>query len=327
MRRREFLACGAACLAAVPLQSAAASGEYPEETIHLVVPRSAGGVVDVVARLWAEQVRGRLGSVVVENQGGGGGLIAGSVVAHSQPDGYKLLAGTTSELVITPLMVNHPPYDPMKDLTAISLNAVSVSSIMVHASLPVHSLRELVAYAKAHPGTLSYGSAGTGSSSHLCGELFKILAGLPDIVHVPYRGASPGLADLFAGHLPLFISSVSPQGLAMHRAGTIRILAAATDRRLLGAPEIPTTPEAGFPDLIAVQFMGLFAPSGTPKPIIDKIAFATHEAMAEKEHQEKLILAGFEPIAESGPEQAAQFVQREFVRWPPVMKAIGLKME
>ena len=240
-------------------------GRYPQQTIRLVVPRAAGGVVDVVARLWAEQVKPQLGTVIIEDQGGGGGLIAGTTVAHASPDGYTLLAGTSTELINSPIMAAKPPYDPVKDLAPITLTAISVSCLMVHASLPVHSLQELIAYDKSHPGTLVYGSAGTGTSAHLCAELFKKLAGLPDIVHVPYRGANPGLVDFYAGQLPMFAAAISPQVLAMHRNGTIRILVAATDRHLQAAPDIPISAEVGFPDLIAVMFMGLFAPSGTPR--------------------------------------------------------------
>ena len=329
MRRRDFLACGLASFAAVPFRSnsAFAAGEYPQQTIRLIVPRSAGGVVDVVARLWAEQARARLGTIVIENQGGGGGLIGATTVAHARPDGYTLLAGTTSELVISPVITSHPPYDPVKDLAPIALMAESVSALMVHSSLPVHSLQELIAYDKANPGKLVYGSAGVGTSAHLCGELFKRLAGLPDIVHVPYRGANPGLVDFFAGRLPMFAASISPQVLAMHRAGTIRILVAGTDRHLQAAPDIPISAEVGFPDLITVQFMGLFAPAGTPRPIIDKVAAASREIMADKDFQKKLINDGFEPLTDSGPEQAAKFVHDELERWTPLLKASGIKVD
>jgi tripartite-type tricarboxylate transporter receptor subunit TctC len=136
----------------------AAGIDYPRQPIRLVVPRSAGGVVDIVARLWAEHAKPRLGNIIIENQGGGGGLIGASTVAHAKPDGYTLLAGTTSELVITPAITSNPPYDPLKDLIAISLMAESISALMVHSSLPVHTLQELVAYARAHPGMLSYSS-------------------------------------------------------------------------------------------------------------------------------------------------------------------------
>jgi len=325
MRRRDFLAGGIASGLAAR-GPAFAAADYPQQPIRLVVPRAAGGVVDVVARLLAEQVRPQLGTVVIENQGGGGGLIAGGTVAHAAPDGYTLLAGTSTELVNSPIIAPHPPYDPLKDFAPITLTAISVGTLMVHASLPVHSLLELVAYDKAHPGTLVYGSAGTGTTAHLCAELFKKLAGVPDIVHVPYRGANPGLVDFYAGHLPVFAAAISPQALAMHRNGAVRILVAATDRKLKAAPEIPTAAEAGFPDLIAVMFMGLFAPAGTPRPVVDKIAAASRAALSDEAFAEKLIADGFEPVTDSGPEQTAKFVREEVVRWTPVIKSIGLTL-
>jgi tripartite-type tricarboxylate transporter receptor subunit TctC len=214
----------------------------------------------------------------------------------------------------------------VKDLAPVAITAVSISALMVHASLPVHTLQELVAYAKANPGKLSYGSAGVGTSAHLCAELFKQLAGLPDIVHVPYKGANPGLADFYAGHLPMFAASISPQVLEMHRQGKIRILVAGSPRRLAGAPEIPISAEAGFRELITLQFMGVFAPGGTPRPIVDTIAAATHAVMGGKEFQEKLIKAGFDPVTDSGPDQTAKFVHDELVRWTPLLKASGIQM-
>jgi tripartite-type tricarboxylate transporter receptor subunit TctC len=219
-----------------------------------------------------------------------------------------------------------PAYDPVKDLTPIAITAVSISCLMVHASLPVNTLQDLVAYAKANPGKLTYGSAGVGTSAHLCAELFKQLAGLPDIVHVPYKGANPGLADFYAGHLPMFAASVSPQVLEMHKLGKIRILVAGTDRHLAGAPDIPISSEAGFPELITLQFMGVFAPGGTPRPIIDQVASVTREIMADQDFQKKLVAAGFEPVTDSGPEKTAKFVQDELKRWTPLLKASGIQM-
>jgi tripartite-type tricarboxylate transporter receptor subunit TctC len=328
MRRRDVLALGVSSLSLGALRSfpAFAQGKYPDQPIRLVVPRSAGGVVDVVGRFWAEQVKAPLGNVVIENQGGGGGIIGAQAVAHAKPDGYTLLAGTTTELVIAPVIATNLSYDATKDLSPIAITAISVSALMVHESLPVKTLKELVAYGKANPGKLSYGSAGVGTSAHLCGELFKHLAGLPDIVHVPYKGANPGLADFYAGHLPMFAASVSPQVLDMHRRGKIRILVAGSDKHLAGAPEIPTNVEAGFPELVTLQFMGVFAPGGTPRPIIDKIADATHQVMGNKQFQDQLIKAGFEPVTDSGPEQTAKFVHDELVRWTPILKTAGITM-
>jgi tripartite-type tricarboxylate transporter receptor subunit TctC len=328
MRRRDVLSVGLSCGAIAALGSlpASAQGGYPDQPIRLVVPRAAGGVVDVVARLWADQVKSVLGTVVIEDQGGAGGTIAAAAVARARPDGYTLLAGTSSELVISPVIMSTPPYDPVRDLAPIVTTAVSVSALMVHESLPVHTLQELIAYAKANPGKLSYGSAGVGTSSHLCGELFKQLAGLPDVVHVPYKGANPGLVDFYAGHLPMFAASISPQVLDMHRAGRIRILVAGTDRRIVGAPDIPISIEVGFPDLITLMFMGVFAPAGTPRSIIEQVAGATHQVMADQQFQQRLIRAGFEPVTDSGPEQTAKFIREELVRWTPLLKASGLKM-
>jgi tripartite-type tricarboxylate transporter receptor subunit TctC len=328
MRRRDVLALGlsSASMASLQIFPALAQASFPEQPIRLIVPRSAGGVVDVVARLWADRVKSELGTIVVEDQGGGGGTIAAVSVVRARPDGYTLLAGTSSELVISPVIMTAPTYDPARDLAPITMTAVSVSALMVHASLPVHTLQELIAYAKANPGKLSYGSAGVGSSAHLCAELFKKLAGLPDIVHVPYKGANPGLVDFYAGHLPMFAASISPQVLEMHRQGKIRILVAGTDRRLVAAPDIPISTDLGFPDLITLMFMGVFAPTSTPRPIIDQIANASRRVMLDKEFQNRLIQAGFEPVADSGPEQTAKFVKEELVRWTPLLKALDIKM-
>ncbi len=328
MHRRDVLAFGLASVSTAALRSLPASAQatYPERPIRLVVPRAAGGVVDVVARLWAERAKPQLGGIMIENQGGGGGTIAATAVARAAGDGYTLLAGTTSELVINPVIMSQPSYDPIKDLVPISITAISVSSLMVHESVPARTLQELIAYARANPGTLSYGSAGTGTPAHLCGELFKTLAGLPDIVHVPYKGAAPGLADFFSGHIPMMTASISPPVLDMHRAGKIRILVAGTNRRLAGAPDIPISTDVGFPDLITQQFMGLFAPAGTQKQIIEQIAGLTREITADKDFQNKLVQAGFEPVTDSGPQATANYVHEELVRWTPLLKASGLQI-
>ncbi len=328
MHRRDVLAFGLASMSTAALRSLPASAQatYPDRPIRLVVPRAAGGVVDVVARLWAERAKPQLGGIMIENQGGGGGTIAATAVARAAGDGYTLLAGTTSELVINPVIMSQPSYDPIKDLVPISITAISVSSLMVHESVPARTLQELIAYARANPGTLSYGSAGTGTPAHLCGELFKTLAGLPDIVHVPYKGAAPGLADFFSGHIPMMTASISPPVLDMHRAGKIRILVAGTNRRLAGAPDIPISTDVGFPDLITQQFMGLFAPAGTQKQIIEQIAGLTREITADKDFQNKLVQAGFEPVTDSGPQATANYVHEELVRWTPLLKASGLRI-
>jgi tripartite-type tricarboxylate transporter receptor subunit TctC len=325
--RRTFMLLGLGSLsaAATGFSPAFAQSDYPQRPIRLIVPRSAGGVLDIIGRHWANWTTSNLGTVVVENFGGGGGMTGTAMVAHATADGYTLLLGSTSDLVLNPTLTTVELYDPVKDFSAISGLAISVAAIMVNPSVPARNLKELVAYAKANPGKLSYGSAGFGTMSNLCGELFKKLADVPGIVHVPYKGAAGGYSDLIAGNIPIMTSNISGTILAMHQAGQIRILAVATDHRLLAAPEIPTTGEAGYPDLIAQLFVGLFAPAGTPKPIIERLAKSTQAAVAAKDFQHKLQSAGFESVINFGPERTTKYLSDEFVRWTPILKQSGLK--
>lgn len=321
MNRREFLIAGLS-LAASP---ALAQGKYPERPVRMIVPRSAGGVIDVVARQWADKVKTGLGTVYIENQGGGGGTIGTAMTAHAQPDGYTLLMGSTSDLVLNPVLMGNSLYDPAKDFAPISVIAITVAAIMVHPSLPVHNLAELAAYAKANPGKLSYGSAGAGTMANLCGELFKQLAGTPDIVHIPYKGAGGGYADFISGNIPMMAANISDQTLEWHRSGKIRILAAATEKRLTGAPDIPTGAEAGYPGLVAQLFIALFAPANTSPAIVNQIATVTHEVMGDKDFQDKLLAGGFEPVLDSSPAKTAQYVTDELTRWTPILKQSGMK--
>jgi tripartite-type tricarboxylate transporter receptor subunit TctC len=203
--------------------------------------------------------------------------------------------------------------------------AISVAAIVVNASLPVKTLPELVAYAKANPGKLSYGSAGAGTMANLAGEMFKQLAGLPDIVHVPYKGAAPGLSDLVAGHIPMMAANVSDAAIELHKAGKVRILVATSEQRISAAPDVPTGIELGYPDFIAQLFMGLFAPAATPKPIIGQLAQATQQAMADTDFQAKLTAQAYDPVTDSDPAKAAKYMQEELARWTPVLKASGMK--
>ncbi len=326
MRRRDVLGLLAALPAALP-HPASAQGTYPERPIRLMVAFSAGGVNDVVARHWAERMKPLLGTVVVENQGGGAGTIATGEVARAQPDGHTLLVGSTSTMVLNPMTLGRQAYDVAKDLVPICILAVSTTSIVVNAGVPVKTLRELVAYAKDNAGKLSYGSAGSGTMSNLAGELFKQLAGLNDLIHVPYKGAGPGLTDLVSGHIPIMSPNITGQVLELHRTGRIRILAVNGSERLHAAPDIPTAIEQGLPNMVAVLFLGLFAPAGTPKAIIDRIADATRKAMADPEFQKVLVAAGLDAIPDSSSEKAKAFIDAEVVRWGPVVKAAGFKME
>ena len=329
MRFKRFLAWGLAALSAsalVPL-AAFAQAKYPERPIRLVVPFAPGGVVDVVGRHWASRMKPLLGTVVVENQGGAGGTIGATEVARAQPDGYTLLLGNTSTQIINPTVMSGIRYDPVKAFVPISVIAISANAVVVNAAVPARTLREFIEYARANPGKISFGSAGTGTLSQLTGEMFKQMSGLSDIVHIPYKGAGPGIADLVAGHIPMMTPNITGPVLELHRGGKIRILAATSHARLKGAPEIPMASEAGMPGFVVELFTALFAPAGTPRAIVEQIAQATQKALADEEFQRALIKSGFEVSPDTSPDRALKFVSDEYARLTPVIKAVGLKLE
>jgi tripartite-type tricarboxylate transporter receptor subunit TctC len=329
MRRRDLLMLGllAPAAAASMTATAPAQDRYPSRPVRLAIPASAGGVHDVIGRVWAEKIRPHFGPVVIDNRGGGGGLIAATDVARAQPDGYTLLMGsTTTHVLITPLLAN-PPYDPVKDFAAVAVFAYSSTSVVIHPSVPARTLKELIDYAKANPRSLSYGSAGNGSITNLAGELFKQRAGGLDIVHVPYKGIGPVLIDLLSGQIPMMSANATAQILELHRAGKVRILSVNSSDRLKAAPDIPTSIEAGLPGMVAQTTFGLFAPAGTPRPILDRINQVTQQVMADERFQKELLRIGFEPLLGVGPDQAAAVFQDELVRWTPILKTVGTKPE
>ena len=330
MKRHGVLTLGVLILAALAASIAApalAQERYPARPIRLVIPSVPAGVHDVIGRVWAERVKPQLGTIVVDNRGGGGGLIGANDVAHSPPDGYSILLGSTStHVLLTPVMAN-PPYDPVKDFSAVAVFAYSSTSIVINPALPVRTLGELIDYAKANPGKLSYGSAGNGSITNLAGELFKLRAGSLDIVHVPYKGIGQGVTDLIGGQIPMFSANATAQILDLHRAGKVRILSVNSQTRIRSAPDIPTSIEAGLPGMVAQTTFGIFAPAGTPKPILERINAVTQEAMADETFQRELLRVGFEPVLDVGPDKAAGVFQDELVRWAPILKTISMKPE
>jgi tripartite-type tricarboxylate transporter receptor subunit TctC len=325
MDRRSFL-CTAAALATAAL-SVPAFAAFPERPIKLIVPFSPGGATDVVGRLWAEKMKGRFGPVVTENKGGGGGVIGATEVVRSAKNGETLLFGNSSTQVIIPAIADKPPYDPVKDFQAIYIMAISPTCIVVHESVPAKTLKEFIAYAKANPEKLSYGSAGAGTMTNLSGELFKELIGVPTITHIPYKGSAPGVTDLASGHIPMMTPNVGGPLLQFHAQGKVRILAIAANKRLAAAPDIPTAIEAGLPGMVAANFNGLFAPAGVPKDIVNALGDETRKAMADPKIQELLVTSGFEPVLDSGPDAAQQEVASEYARWTPIIKKIGFKVQ
>jgi tripartite-type tricarboxylate transporter receptor subunit TctC len=299
---------------------------YPSRPIRLVVPFAPGGATDVVGRLWADRIKPLIGTAIVENRASGGGVPGATEVARAAADGYTFLFGNTSTQVLVPAAMVRPPYDPLRDFVGIYILCLSPNSIVVHESVPARTLGELIAYAKANPGKLSYGSAGAGTMTNLTGELFKQLIGAPDIVHIPYKGAAPGIADLASGHIPMMTPNLGGTLIDLHRAGRVRILAVTARTRPKIAPDIPTALEAGLPGMVAENFNGLFAPARLPKPLVERFARATRTMVADAEFQKPLIESGFEPILDSGPEAAQRLVGEELARWAPVMKATAFRL-
>jgi tripartite-type tricarboxylate transporter receptor subunit TctC len=324
--RRTFLyaAVGVAALSAI--RPAGAQG-YPSRPIRLVIPFPPGGAFDAVGRPLTEQLKPRLGVVVVENVGGGGGSVGAAAVARAKPDGYTLLLGGTLPHVNEALLKSTPLYDPVKDLDPIAAVAANVLCVAVHPSVPAHDLNELAAYARANPTKLSYGHAGVGSIQHLTGELFKSVAGTPGIVPVPYRGTGPVVTDLIGGQIPMGTPGVTRQVLELHKSGKLRILAVTSSKRLVAAPDLPTASESGYSQLTVRGSIGLLAPAGTPRAIIEQIADATRAAVVEPSWQQMLIDAGIEPIVDSDPEQFRRSLAADVALWSPVVKALGIKVD
>ena len=327
IKRRDFFKLGLAVLAAQPSPPAFAQPRYPDRPIRLVVPFPPGGGFDAIGRPWAEKIKPLLGSVVIENIGGGGSSLGAAAVARARPDGYTILLGGSSTHVTEVLLKSRPLYDPLKDLEPISNIAVSPFGLAIHPSVPARTLPEFIAYAKANPGKLSYGHAGVGALNHLTGEMLKSLAGIPDFVHVPYRGSGPATTDALAGQISMVIPAVTGALLEYHRTGKLWILAVTGSTRLTAAPDIPTALEAGLAGMLSQQSMGLFAPAGTPRVIIEQIAQASRTALAERAYQQMLVDGGFLPDVDSTPDKLRQFIDEEIARWAPLVKAIGVKID
>src|SRR5215470_3631524 len=328
MRRRDLLRGGVAALSA-PLLARPVFGQakYPDHPIRLVVPFPPGGGYDAVGRPLADKMKSVLGSMVVENMGGGGSSLGAAAVARARPDGYTILLGGSSTHVTEAVLKSRPLYDPLKDLDPIANLVLSAFAIAIHPGVPARTLKEFIDYAKANPGKLSYGHAGVGSLNHLTGEMLKSLTGTPGIVQVPYRGSGPATADTLAGQVQMVPPAVTAGLLEYHRTGKLRILAVTSPKRLIAAPDIPTAVEAGVPNMISEQSIGLLAPAGTPRPIIEQIYQASRGALAEQSFQRLLIESGFEPDLDSNPQAFRRLIEADIARWAPLVAAIGVRLD
>ena len=327
LSRRKVLRVAAGVAASPAIACAASAETYPARPVRLVVPFPPGGAFDGLARPWVEQVKPLLGTMIIENIGGGGSSLGAAAVARARPDGYTILLGGTLPHVNEVLLKTRPLYDSVKDLDPIAGLAVICVALAVHPSVPAHSLEEFVAHAKTHAGKLSYAHVGVGSTPQLIGETFKSLAGLPELVQVPYRGAGPAIADLISGQVAMAVVAVTAQSLEFHRSGKLRILAVSSPQRLIAAPELPTVAEAGFPGLTNVQTIGPVAPAGTPRPIIEQIAQAVRTTLADRAYEQKLIDSGFEASLDTTPEKFRRRLEADIVFWTPVVEALGVRID
>lgn len=300
---------------------------YPTRPIRLVVPFPPGGAFDTVGRPLAEKMKPLLGTIVIENVGGAGSSLGAATVARSRPDGYTLLLGGTVPHINEVLLKSHPLYDPIKDLEPITNIADSALFIVINPALPIQSLKELIILAKTNPGKLSYAHVGIGSTTHLAGELLKSLAGIPDVVQVPYRGGAPVIADVIGGQLSIGLVGANGQLLEFHRSGRIRILAVTSPARPIAASQLPTVAEEGLPGLTHTGSIGLLAPSGTPRMIVDQVARAAHGALSEASFRQFLLEAGYEPDAGSTPERFRQSLAQDIMFWTPIVQSLGLKID
>lgn len=298
---------------------------FPAKPSRLVVPFPPGGPLDVIGRLIAQRLGDRWGqNVVVENKPGAGGNIGADFVAKAPPDGYTVVMGALSTHAVNPSLYSKMPYDAQRDFAPITRVAITPNVLVVNPSLPVNSVKELIAYAKAHPGQLSFGSGSTGSAGHLAGELFKVDAGI-DMVHVPYKGAAPAMQALLAGDTQLMFDNLA-NAMAQVKAGTLRALAVTTAERSKLAPELPTMAEAGVAGFDISTWFGLFAPAGTPTEIIGKWNADVVRILDSPEMRERLIAQGAEAAPDS-PADFARFVASELAKYARIVKASGAKVD
>jgi tripartite-type tricarboxylate transporter receptor subunit TctC len=319
------LLLGAAQAASPDSSPAPTATGYPSRPIRLIVPFPPGGSTDILARALGEKLaQGLAQPVVIDNRPGAGGSIGAEAVARAAPDGYTLMMGHLGTLAVNPAIYKNLPYDPVRSFAPVSLMAIVPSVLVVNPSLPVASAAELVAYAKAHPGKLAYGSAGNGSTSHLTTEYFKLITGT-DILHVPYKGVGPMLTDLVSGQLSMGLNG-APAVMAHVNAGRLRALAVTSLKRLEALPQIPTLDEAGVRGFDASGWYGVVAPAGTPQAIVAKLNAEIGRAMQTPELRSRLDSEGALP-APGTPEEFAALIRAEIARWDAVLKRAGVQQQ
>lgn len=317
--------CGGAILVGALMPMQAPAQDYPNKPIRIVVPFSAGGGVDTLARMFAQRLTEAWGQpALVENRLGAAGTIASRFVSKSPPDGYTLLMATTSTHGISPHLYKELPYDAVRDFAPVSLMVWAPNVLVVHPSLPVKSVKELIAFAKARPGRLLFSSSGSGSSIHLAGELFKSLAHV-DMLHVPYKGASPALVDLVAGQTHLMFATAATV-LPFFTQKRLIPLGVTTPKRTVVLPEVPAIAEAGLPGYEMSGWIGLLAPAQTPKDVVSRLNAEIASLLRTPEAKQRVIALGWEPVG-SGPQLMADVIVRELPKYARIIKDAKMSPE
>jgi tripartite-type tricarboxylate transporter receptor subunit TctC len=321
---RSLLHVGLAALALLTLV-APARADFPDKPIKIVVPYPPGGTTDLLARAIAPRLSERLKQpVVVENRAGAGGVIGAQGVMRSPADGYTILFATVATHGILPVLQKPAPYDAVKDFAPITLVAYTPNVLLANPALPVKNVAEMLALAKAKPGTLNFGSTSQGGSPHMSGELLKTMAQI-DIQHVPYKGGGPMLIDLIGGQIQLGFDNL-PSAIAHVRSGKVRALAVTTAKRWPGAPEIPTLAESGVPGYEASAWFGLLAPAATPKPVVELLQIHVAAILRTPEVEKQFFEQGAQPSGNT-PEEFARMIAGELQKWAKVVAATGVKLE
>lgn len=298
--------------------------QYPTKPVRLIVPLAPGGGNDTIARLIGQKISPTLGQqVVVDNRAGAGGLIAAELVSKSPPDGYTLLLGNVAVMTIIPNSQKKVPYDSLKDFQPVSLIASAPLLVVVHPSLPVSSIKQLIALAKAKPNQINYASNGVGSSTHLATEMFAMMADVK-MTHVPYKGTAPALQDLIGGQIQVMMDT--PSSMLPHvRGGKIKVLGMASEKRIAAAPDIPTLTETGVP-VVGGTWVGWLAPAGTPKAAVDKLSGDIQAIFKRQDIRDRLIQMGIDPVGNS-PAEFDKFLREEVAKWGKVIKQAGVRIE
>jgi tripartite-type tricarboxylate transporter receptor subunit TctC len=320
--RRTLTLAAASALGLLALTPLAAQAQaFPTKAITIIVPFSAGGTTDILARVLGQFMSKDLGQpVVIDNRAGAGGNIGTQLVARAAPDGYTILMGTVGTHAINQSLYPKLAFDPIKDFAPLTRVALVPNLLVANPAQPFKTVKELMAYAKANPGKVTFGSSGSGTSIHLSGELFKQMAGV-DIQHVAYKGSAPAANDLLGNHIAIMFDNM-PSAIGHVKAGKLRPLAVTTAQRSPALPDVPTIAEAGVPGYEATSWFGLLAPAGTPAPVVTKLNAAILKALADPDVKKKLLEQGAEPAGET-PAQFAAFIASETVKWGKIVKQSG----